>query len=318
MKNNMKLFELSKDNIELGRQEVISLTEPKKCELLGNIFVCDDNSGLKLEKRLGYTNKIYEFLFKSREKDMVGAIDEFNWQKIYKKSFCVRVKGKNKLEKKFADLIFDKLKKPKVNLTESGTEIHFFFFDKFVVAGKFVTEVDKSYRKRKAHLRPRLHPTSMHPKLARACINLLGSKKGNLLDPFCGSGGILIEAGLMGFKITGYDIDKKQVERAKVNLKHYKIRKHKLKTKDALLLDKKFDSIVTDFPYGKGSKGKNLEELYIKFMKLSYDYTDKMVVVLPNFIDYKKIISKSDWKIKNKFEIYIHKSLTRIILQLLH
>jgi len=318
MKNNMKIFELSKDNIELAKQEVIALTRPSKCELLGNIFVCDDNSALKLEKRLGYTGKIYNFLFKTKQDTIEEAIREFNWQNIYKKSFAVRVHSKNNLEKNFADLIFDKLKKPKVNLTEPGTEIHFFFFDKFAVAGRFIGEVDKSYRKRKAHLRPRLHPTSMHPKLARACINLLGLKKGQLLDPFCGSGGILIEAGLMGFKVSGYDIDKKQIERAKINLKHYKIREHKLKIKDALLLDKKFDGIVTDFPYGKGSRGKNLEELYVKFMKHSYDFTDKMVVVIPDFIDYRKIISKSNWKIKNKFEIYVHRSLTRIILQLLH
>jgi tRNA (guanine10-N2)-dimethyltransferase len=257
-------------------------------------------------------------LFKTKQETIKEAIQEFNWQNIYKKSFCVRVKGRNKLEKKFADLIFNKLKKPKVNLTEPGTEIHFFFFDNFAVAGRFIAETDKSYMKRKAHLRPKLHPTSMHPKLARACINLLGLKKGSILDPFCGSGGILIEAGLMGFNLTGYDIDKKQIERAKINLKHYKIRRQKLETKNSLSLNKKFDGIVTDFPYGKGSKGNNLEELYVKFMKHSYDYTDKMVVVMPNFADYKKIISKSRWKIKNKFEIYVHKSLTRIILQLLH
>ena len=122
----------------------------------------------------------------------------------------------------------------------------------------------------------------------------------------------------MFLKDFATNVHKAMVERAKTNLKHYKIRKKKLKVKDALSLDRKFKGIVTDFPYGKGSKGKNLEDLYKKFMKISYDYTENMVVIFPNFIDYKKIISSSEWKIKNKFEIYVHRSLTRIIVQLLH
>jgi tRNA (guanine10-N2)-dimethyltransferase len=155
----------------------------------------------------------------------------------------------------------------------------------------------------------------MHPGLAKACINLTGLLKGNILDPFCGSGGILIEAGLMYFNITGYDIDKKQLERAKNNLNHYKI-KYILENKDASNIKTKADAIITDLPYGKGSKGKDLENLYESFLRNAEKITKNIVIIFPNFVDYKPIIKKTNWKIQNKFEIYIHKSMTRIVLKL--
>ena len=41
-----------------------------------------------------------------------------------------------------------------------------------------------------------------------------------------------------------------------------------------------------------------------------------MVVIFPDFADYRSIVPKAGWKIKNEFKVYVHKSLTRIILKL--
>ena len=60
------------------------------------------------------------------------------------------------------------------------------------------------------------------PKLARMMINLSGVEptRASLLDPFCGSGTILMEAALMGFKeIVGSDISEKAVKDSKKNLR---------------------------------------------------------------------------------------------------
>src|SRR3989338_2127247 len=58
------------------------------------------------------------------------------------------------------------------------------------------------------------------PKLARILVNLSGAKPDDtLLDPFCGSGTILMEATLMGFSdLVGSDISQKAVENARKNL----------------------------------------------------------------------------------------------------
>lgn len=58
------------------------------------------------------------------------------------------------------------------------------------------------------------------PKLARLMINLAGGHKNQpILDPFCGSGTVLQEAALLGYKnIWGSDIDAKGITRTKDNL----------------------------------------------------------------------------------------------------
>ena len=67
------------------------------------------------------------------------------------------------------------------------------------------------------------------PKIARSMINLAPSDSwGNgkvLVDPFCGSGGLLIEAGLIGLKSIGYDISEPILTKAKINLNYFKIKK---------------------------------------------------------------------------------------------
>jgi tRNA G10 N-methylase Trm11 len=60
------------------------------------------------------------------------------------------------------------------------------------------------------------------PKLAQIIINLasadIQAKNSRLLDPFCGTGVILQEASIMGFKAYGTDINTRMVDYSKTNL----------------------------------------------------------------------------------------------------
>ena len=58
------------------------------------------------------------------------------------------------------------------------------------------------------------------PKLAQILINLCGPLKSDstILDPFCGTGVVLQEALLMGYRAYGTDIDERMVEYTKRNL----------------------------------------------------------------------------------------------------
>ena len=312
-----KIFVLSKHNLNLAKEEVLSLLKTKDYELFDNILITEDKSKLKLENRLGYTHKIYKFLFKCNQKDFITNVENYAWEKIYKKDFCVRIHNSKQFsEKDIASIIWNSLKKPKVNLEKPGTKIDFIFINNIVIAGLFLSDVDKSFLNRKAHLRPSLHPTSLHPGLAKACINLTGLETGTILDPFCGSAGILIEAALMNFNIIGYDLDKTQLERAKINLDHYKIKNYKLINEDARNIHEKVDAIVTDLPYGKGSKVNNPKKLYKEFLENASKVTNNMIIIFPDFVNHKKIISKTKWKVKNEFTEYIHKSLSRKIVLL--
>ncbi|MEK6857065.1 MAG: DNA methyltransferase, partial [Nanoarchaeota archaeon] len=158
------------------------------------------------------------------------------------------------------------------------------------------------------------HPSSMHPKLARALINLTGIEKGKLYDPFCGSGGILIEAGFMGLEPVGYDIDEEMLRKAKKNLEFYKIKKFAIKKQDATKINHKIDFLATDVPYGRGTKKINCEELYLKFLlNLKKILRGRAVIMFPHFVNYKKLIKKAKLKIKKEFSIYVHHDLTRKI-----
>jgi tRNA (guanine10-N2)-dimethyltransferase len=307
-----QLFTLSKENLEFSKEEVLRLYHADKYKLTENLLVIDSDKDYS--SYLAYTNEVYELLFDCKHSDLEKTIKSFDWNRIYKKSFSVRiVNNKTFDERKIAGIIYHKIKNPKVDLENAKTRIVFLNTKKKVLCGLLKSEIDKSFLKRKAHLRPELHPTSLNPKLARAAINLTGKAKGTLLDPFCGSGGILIEAGLMGFEVTGFDIDRIMVKRSKINLEYYEIKKYDIKLFDATKVKKKYDCIVTDLPYGRNSKlSGEIKALYKSFLKAAHNSTDSAVILFPDFIEYKKLLGK--WKEVSSFDYYLHKSLSKKIV----
>ncbi len=94
------------------------------------------------------------------------------------------------------------------------------------------------------------------PKLARIMVNLAGCEPGSTIwDPFCGSGTILQEALLLGYKVIGSDIDHRSILETKTNLewlcetfmishKNYEIFPHDVK--EGIPKGLKFDAIVTE------------------------------------------------------------------------
>jgi len=182
--------------------------------------------------------------------------------------------------------------------------------DLFFIAEE-LWENKEQFAKRRNHLLPAPHPTSLQPKLARALINLASPKRTFvLLDPFCGSGGILIEAALMQYECKGIDIDQDMLKRAKRNLVSLGL-STTLSLGDARESLYSVDAIVTDLPYGKNSKADNLEELYACFLKNAEQFTKKMVVAAPSSARLSECIKQTHWKIKRSFSLPLHKSLTK-------
>lgn len=63
------------------------------------------------------------------------------------------------------------------------------------------------------------------PKLARLMVNLSGADaSSNLLDPFCGTGTVLEQAGLVGItKLIGSDIDPAAIDATRENFAHFQL-----------------------------------------------------------------------------------------------
>ncbi|MFH1787875.1 MAG: DNA methyltransferase [Candidatus Altiarchaeota archaeon] len=174
--------------------------------------------------------------------------------------------------------------------------------------------LNQDFEKRKPQHRPFFHPTSMHPKFARALVNLAEVKAGEtLLDPFCGTGGILIEAGLMGVNVAGLDIDEKMVEGCKKNLDKYKI-KGDIQKGDARSSVFQADAIATDPPYGRSSfvSGKDPISLYVEFIENAAKHISPgrcMVLMAPQHYD----LDFPGLDEKAHIDLRMHKSLTRRI-----
>ncbi len=73
------------------------------------------------------------------------------------------------------------------------------------------------------------------PKLAQILINLCGPlpDDSTILDPFCGTGVVLQEALLMGYKAYGTDLSERMIEYSKKNLEHFKFKDFRLEVGDA-------------------------------------------------------------------------------------
>jgi len=267
-------------------------------------------------QRLALTKKASEFIAKEKE---ISRLAEKIYQKIYKKGTFAIISSQ-RVEKKLGEKLVKK-GNLKVNLENPKVRVVCFYSQKKYYAGIDIP-LKRNFEERKPQFRPYFSPTSLHPKIARTLVNLSEVKKGDVVfDPFCGTGGILIEAGLMKMKIQGVDCDEKAVKGCRKNLKFYGLN-GEIKRENALnlKLKKKVDAIVTDLPYGKSSiiTEKNVTELYKKFLTVTIPkiLKEKKLAVIMLPAKYKIKIPKKLFSVEGTYKIYVHKSLSRKILVL--
>jgi len=301
----------SGENVELANAEVESLFSKTKRDSQVSLFETKlrKDEIISVGKRLAYIRFGAELLLAVKPENLESALSSFDWQKHYKKNFRVVADGP-KPSKYYGGLIWKKLKNPKVNLSNPATDIRIVFTNNKAYVGILLWENNEDFESRKAHKRPGFAPTSIHPKLARACVNLLGIDTKKIVDPFCGTGGFLIEAGLMGLDVQGFDFDDKVLKACKENLKYFNVKKYKLQKKDALKLgEEKY--IVTDLPYGK-SAAASTKNIYRKFLTVLRKKLTKRAVI----ITLSNEPLPKGFSILYKFDYYIHKSMTKRILVL--
>lgn len=232
------------------------------------------------------------------------------------KSFAVRYKNlsesenhKNNIESKLGSIIKDKTGK-EVDLENPTDLFKVYQLNGKLLFTKILLQINRSqFQERRNQFRPYSSPVTLHPRLARALVNLSGVKaEDSVLDPFCGTGGILIEAGLIGCKALGSDIDSEMIEGCRKNLKHYNISQFSLKLADISDIDKiyqKVDAVVSDLPYGRASEqeGKS-KELHRRFVEKSQKLTDN-VVFMSNRSEVEGL--------EPDFKLYVHSGLNRYI-----
>ena len=191
-------------------------------------------------------------------------------------------------------------------------------------------------------------PVSLDPRLARTMVNLtrfLGKPPQQIFDPFCGTGGIPIEAALSGIRVYGSDLDARMVEGTRQNLEQIKADSslYELFSHDATQIERLWgkmenSAFVFDPPYGRNSwsdgQGMNLiqrtvqscqticDGCFVILLPISPDIVDlilagKTVQALDGEGEmFSSFLAEQNLRIDVAHPIHVHRSLARLLLRL--
>jgi tRNA (guanine10-N2)-dimethyltransferase len=183
--------------------------------------------------------------------------------------------------------------------------------------GRLLSRVDRpAYERRKVRYMPFNHPISIHPKFARALVNLTGIRdRGRLLDPFCGTGAVVMEAALSGCSAVGTDISERMIEGARTNLRTVGADAELMRCDVGEISNVvgKVDGMATDPPYGRSTStgGEPLCDLLARTLAASADVLSsgsRLALVLH---DTGMLESNGDFEAVESHDLWVHKSLTR-------
>jgi tRNA (guanine10-N2)-dimethyltransferase len=113
--------------------------------------------------------------------------------------------------------------------------------------GERVSRTTNSWRGREQ--RPFQYSSALPPRIARAMVNLVATPGDRLIDPCCGSGTVLIEAGDMGLEAFGWEINRNVAEQAALNVSHHG-QAAWMMVGDGRTARGRWDGAVLDLPYG--------------------------------------------------------------------
>jgi len=225
------------------------------------------------------------------------------------------------LERKLGELILYKVKKMRVDLTAPQKTFFGVLTDNRFLLGLKMAEISpKLFVERRPRKRPFFHPTAMPAKLARCMVNLAQPGVGDLvLDPFCGTASILVEAWLIGCRIIGFDVQLRMVKGSLQNLLHYGVKPEGIAVADARHLPvARVDCIVTDPPYGRSATtlGQSTQRVVEDFLSAIGDMLPKgrrICMASPKSIKIGKIGEELGLRHTESHFVYVHRSLTREI-----
>lgn len=180
--------------------------------------------------------------------------------------------------------------------------------------GWLAVESVRDYGERQPTRKPFFQPGSMDPLFARALSNIAGAGPGRtIVDPMCGTAGLLVEAGLVGARAVGIDAQRKMVRGATRNLTRYLDGEFAVVRGDATrlpLCENAADGVCFDLPYGRQSKiAGEADALLDGALREARRIAPRGVVVGDRPVA--EVARKTGWTVETTFERRVHRSLTR-------
>ena len=300
------VYLLAGENIELARADLRSFLRSQ--DLSDKIETKDrlafSSSEASQLRRLALTHEVGRVIFRGRKEDFEPELPDGSF-KVRAETLEDTDTDKEDLEREIGSMI--ESESTEVDLEDPEHTYRAFIFEDEIVVAERILDIDRSlFEERSNEKRPFSSPVSLDPVLARIMVNLSELPPGEFIfDPFCGTGGILIEAGLCGIGVKGSDLSEEMVEGCRDNLEEYGIINHDIRALDverSVREFEDFEAIVTDLPYGKASTKEN--KPVKKFLDTLESFSGKTVFCYkePELGDF-----------ESDYEIYVHKSLTRYI-----
>jgi len=333
------MFVLSGEHKTLPAAEALAAIKAERrsfkvVEQLDQVLVVETKAKPEvLASRLAMSREICHYLCSSgaTEEEILEAVGSSDIVDLlhHGKSFAVRVERVKRsapsidtieLSKKIAAVIAEEVEF-KVDLVSPQQELLGVLTGERCVFGITAARVDRSqFTRRRPTSRPAFHPGTLKPALARCLVNLARTPRGGtFLDPFCGVGGILLEAGIIGAKVVGVDIEQSMIEGARVNLEAMNLRDFQLVVGDARKLPPmEVDAVATDPPYGRQSStaGAKLDELYREALPSIAGVLRKggyLCITSPVDLELEELATGSGMVRVEQHEQRVHRSLTRRI-----
>ena len=220
----------------------------------------------------------------------------------------------------------------------------FGFRDIMIVWGLSVRDWSKEdFSGRSPTERPYFKPVSLEPRQARLLIslsNIPGREIGTVVDPFCGTGGIAIEAALQDIEVLASDLDSRMVEGTRENLRWLEkdglVKKWDASELSKLWGERQDCSFVFDPPYGRSSwKSDDSLEIFLSVLReakkidgrgvvstmlpsgpdsLTSESGDDSIVMGRKWSELLGKIGDTGWNVHLFCPVRVHKSLVRVIV----
>jgi tRNA (guanine10-N2)-dimethyltransferase len=318
------LLELSMECESLARSEAIStagsvgtrasivLEEP------GMTVIDTDADPVTLSERLALCHCVSEYLLSCTPEDLTASAKDIDVDGPIRVHTTRIGSSFNEidLERVNSDIGALVGERAGVDIHTPRSEIRIVLSDHASV-GRCVGRVDRSsYERRKVRYLPFNQPVSIHPKYARALVNLTRARSGGrVLDPFCGTGAIVLEAALAGYHAIGTDVSQKMIDGAQANLRSQDVEAELMRCDIGEMPEVVGDvaGVATDPPYGRSTStdGEPLQALLSRALGACADVLAPGSFMAMALHDLGLIDGDRDFEVVETHPLWVHRSLTR-------
>ncbi|NHV98742.1 MAG: methyltransferase [Thaumarchaeota archaeon] len=221
--------------------------------------------------------------------------------------------GLNRKASKTVRLVVD-LENPENNLEVVSS-------NGFIIVGRRVcSSARRSVMARSGGRKPFFHPSSLKVELARTMLNLARVREGSIVvDPFSGTGTVLVEACKLQTHPIGLDVDPLMAYSSRRNYRWFQTLVFQVLGDARHMPFRRADAVVTDPPYGRrasthGFESLRLYECFIKEASRILRDEGWLVFLAPSRLHVEEALEHNGFKLRETFLIEVHSNLTRKLL----